>query len=717
MIECNGAAFLVCSGLGPHHQPSSSSSSLDGGDTQQKRLQWKNGAAEETNPSVDASVEAKGVSQGPKTRKQPLGGFAPTISLQELTGRTGRLLRSQRSQGDGEVRTAAGGAGAGTVPSVSAAAAWLAKRRAAWHEPVAVSSVVEDVLPKPATLNTLQESVYPKVDRKMQASAGEQATTGAAAAAYRETLDDNVIAKDASFREVVVIFGKRLVRDQITYEYAVRILTLVRHMATGRIQPSAVCFTGGRDHEDSLVSEAVAGYLFFRHVCEEVGLDLSQVTIILEEQHLNARDCMSSILNQLGEHLVGSHFTFVSSDYHLIRIREVEASVPKLSLLAPLRKLRGTVSYAYATYPFALSKDAAVSLAGRAIVAAAELGITIVALRSYIEGRDLFHRDTFRRFQEATMELGNLSEKCNATLQVQVAGSLPPTDGALFTQDMRQVAEVIESAYFELRQMIRSLEPWIQEKRTLSRLQLQEMLQKIIDIEQRIRRTIDPDRPLTAMEWYRLPTAFLAPVLGAVDANERLPNDDEMPPWPASTSTSMSAAESVTFPAPSRMSLLERPHAIPPNASSSSSSLHALSHQQPKQLVTRLDSAAARLRQFASMVSEASQAIFHEVLRPDFHEERARRISEENRRRKRAAAIPETDLPSPSVGARQDAISGAGTAGTPTKHAARPQSASAQTTARRHQSISLTSSSPADLATTPDGPPNDSAAAGEQPTR
>jgi hypothetical protein len=602
------------------------------------------------------------------------------------------------------------------VPSAATAAAWLAKRRAAWQEPVAVSSLVEDVLPQAAPPESTSMSKHLQRDSAAAVSAEDHASAGAGAAAeeFRETLSSHAVASDSLFREVVVIFGKRLVRDQITYEYAVRILTLARHMATGRIRPSAVCFTGGRDHEDSLVSEAVAGYLFFRHVCEEIGLQLNNMTILLEEQHLNARDCMSSILSQLGEHLVGSHFTFVSSDYHLIRIREVEASVPNVSLLAPLRKLRGTVSYAYATYPFALSKDAAVALSGRAIVAAAELGITIVALRSYIEGRDLFHRDIFTRFQEATMVLGNLSEQCSATLQVQVAGAAPALDGALFTQDIRQVAEVIEKAFFELRQIIRAMEPWIQEKSTLSRVQLQEMLQKIVAIEQNIRQTIDPDRPLTAMEWYRLPTAFLAPALGAVYPNDAVPKDDDVQSWPASTSTSMSAAESVAYTSSSATSWRPSTANNAANAASlprASSALPVRPNPLQRPSMTPLDTAAARLRHFASKVSEASQAIIHEVLRPDFHEERARRISEENRRRKRAAATPGLDAAPPSLGTGRNSASPTAPTGASTMSNNQLRPSDRQASIRRQNSSSFTPNSTPEGTTAIEHEPPDGAAA------
>jgi hypothetical protein len=694
-MKADTVAFLVWSGLGPNsRQPRASSS--------RSLLRLQAGAASHENePPVGSREQKQSASLKYEAAKElpaganenasppanhkitPTNGVSPRISLQELTGRTGRLLRSQRNGSAGGAPAACWDQGAAKVPSAPAAAAWLAKRRAILQEPVSVSALVEDVIPGGVRHNGTNQVRNHATDENAASRANcSQHEAPTAAAAYRESLSGSVVVQNSPFREVVVIFGKRLVRDQITYEYAVRILTLVRHMVTGRIKPSAVCFTGGRDHPDSLVSEAVAGYLFFRHVCEEFSISLDSVAIILEEQHLNARDCMSSILTQLGEQLVGSHFTFVSSDYHLIRIREVEAAAPNLSLLAPLRKLRGTVSYAYTTYPFALSKNAAVALAGRAIVIAAELGIMIVALRSYIEERGLFQRDVFRRFQEATIELGNLCEKCSAALQVQIPTASSTTDDIVFTQDIRLVGEVIESAYFELRQVIRVLEQWVLEKSPLSRMELQNILQQITIVEQRIRSSLDPDRPLTAMEWNHLPLVFLAPVLGPGFEQHSLSGDPGTQPWiptspagatpapttatvtssvhgstiaPATAAYATSRTESALSSAPAANrnattttdSSWESSSFVSPSSSMTTSAAVAAEHAAAaaaaawhlrKPSASPLNGAGARLRHFASIVAEASQAIFHEVLRPEYHEEKARRISEENRRRRRQAA-------------------------------------------------------------------------------
>lgn len=55
---------------------------------------------------------------------------------------------------------------------------------------------------------------------------------------------------------------------QVTVEYASRIRRLVQGLRSGRLQPDLVCFTGGVVR-DNKIADASAGYIYFRHLCEE----------------------------------------------------------------------------------------------------------------------------------------------------------------------------------------------------------------------------------------------------------------------------------------------------------------------------------------------------------------------------------------------------------------------------------------------------------------
>ena len=57
---------------------------------------------------------------------------------------------------------------------------------------------------------------------------------------------------------VAIVFGKKLVRDQVTVEYASRIRTLVKlFMEDSEFRPSLVCFCGGK--KGNHISDADAG--------------------------------------------------------------------------------------------------------------------------------------------------------------------------------------------------------------------------------------------------------------------------------------------------------------------------------------------------------------------------------------------------------------------------------------------------------------------------
>ncbi|CAB1097053.1 unnamed protein product [Ectocarpus sp. CCAP 1310/34] len=78
--------------------------------------------------------------------------------------------------------------------------------------------------------------------------------------------DDQLL--NPELRQVLVVIGKHLIRDQVTVEYASRIRRLVQGLKSGRLQPDLVCFTGGTVR-DNRVADASAGYIFFRHLCEQ----------------------------------------------------------------------------------------------------------------------------------------------------------------------------------------------------------------------------------------------------------------------------------------------------------------------------------------------------------------------------------------------------------------------------------------------------------------
>lgn len=172
-------------------------------------------------------------------------------------------------------------------------------------------------------------------------------------------------------RNVVVVFGKRLIRDQVSVEYASRIRSLANMFKTEDFHPSLVCFCGGAG-KGNHVSDADAGYVFFRHMCEAQGIDLDDVGIFVDAKSTDERQALISVTNKvkglLPEWLKASpeeefvdgvdrfgkplpsrkklnvHFTFVSTEYHLCNLNDIHQRSPSQSLLLPIEDLTKRVS-------------------------------------------------------------------------------------------------------------------------------------------------------------------------------------------------------------------------------------------------------------------------------------------------------------------------------------------------------------------------------------
>ena len=195
---------------------------------------------------------------------------------------------------------------------------------------------------------------------------------------------------------VAIVWGKALVQDQISVDYASRLLRLVRALRDTEKDddkkllqlPTILCFLN--DHSDEtyyrkqrqqpqqpdLVSVAQAGYLFFRHACTAQGVSLDHVSHIYLEpppsddktttttsanqsQYQALQNVMQYVRNQClvvpsssslldkEQHddddddpeptVYRLHFWLVSNDYHLCQFHETHLKSPDQS---PLRALQ-----------------------------------------------------------------------------------------------------------------------------------------------------------------------------------------------------------------------------------------------------------------------------------------------------------------------------------------------------------------------------------------
>ena len=172
-----------------------------------------------------------------------------------------------------------------------------------------------------------------------------------------------------STRNVAIVFGKDLVRDQVTVEYASRIRTLVKLLKNepGLFSPSLICFCGGIS-DGNHVSNADAGYIFFRHMCEAQNVDLGGIEIFIERKSKNEGQALNYCTKEVRKYLpqwlevspyvyttdssipsqkmgrrkskkVHVHFSLVSTEYHLCNLNDVYHRSPQQSIMKELEVL------------------------------------------------------------------------------------------------------------------------------------------------------------------------------------------------------------------------------------------------------------------------------------------------------------------------------------------------------------------------------------------
>lgn len=291
---------------------------------------------------------------------------------------------------------------------------------------------------------------------------------------------------------VAVLFGKHLIRDQISVEFAKRIVTFIKQLISGALKPDVICFTGGKGLEDqAAISEAAAGYAFFRAICEEICFDVSRFDFILEERSRNTKENMRFVIDELrrrsgSQAISACHFTLVSSDYHLIRIQEIHRLSPRQSILFPLEVSNATWNCIFAAYPFCVSRDAATAFLGRAIVLANDLGILQVNLNGAIDDREFVSRENLHRLNETFAKIREMYRVIDA--RVAAPGG--------FCTNMRTHAEMLELAIHDIREVQTLLNPLLEVGASIPREHL-EQARKLLKVSTaRMRSTMDPDRVL-----------------------------------------------------------------------------------------------------------------------------------------------------------------------------------------------------------------------------
>jgi len=194
---------------------------------------------------------------------------------------------------------------------------------------------------------------YPKLDGLVQNARDNMMSL----LGFNQVQGDWKIHSSTSTYNVAIVFGKELVRDQVTVEYASRIRTLARLFKNEpEFHPSLVCFCGGIA-DGSHVANSDAGYIFFRHMCEAQGIDLNGVEICIDNKSRSDDEAINSVTEEIKstyipkwlsrsptttdtmQKSIDMHFTLISTEYHLCNINDVHHRSPERSLLNAMENI------------------------------------------------------------------------------------------------------------------------------------------------------------------------------------------------------------------------------------------------------------------------------------------------------------------------------------------------------------------------------------------
>lgn len=296
---------------------------------------------------------------------------------------------------------------------------------------------------------------------------------------------------------VAVIFSKILTQNQITVEFERRISTILTQIKHRNFRPDVVAFIGGPRNQNQL-SGATAGYIYFRYISELADINLNGLEFIIEESTHNTQENLVFLLKTLrkkyGQEAISkSHFTLISSDYHLIRIAEIYKLSRKQSLLTPLYRAGATWAYLFAAYPFCLSPNPTIAFLGRIRVLANDLAIVLVNLNGCVEFNDFVAKENFTRLCET-----------NKKLRIMLRIISEPNEFLSSSKGVIEVPfhqwEILERSLCLIHEVQVILSPLVNGK-SVERKTIIKARDLLMDGIKSIRLTVDPDRPLCHEEW------------------------------------------------------------------------------------------------------------------------------------------------------------------------------------------------------------------------
>ncbi len=394
---------------------------------------------------------------------------------------------------------------------------------------------------------------YPEIDGVIQNARDNMISL----LGFNQVKGDWKIHSSVSTFNVAVVFGKELVRDQVTVEYASRIRTLARLFKNEpEFRPSLVCFCGGVA-EGSNVANSDAGYIFFRHMCEAQGIDLGDVSVFIDNKSQNDQEAMKAVTDIVkGKYVpqwlevspmttaldtrdmktIDVHFTLVSTEYHLCNINDVHHRSPGQSLLLGIEYMNGIFhqhkhcisdsqqyqdklskkelaqgivkiswSFQYATYPYIYAKDDSIVFLGKCFLLGEELEPLVVNMKAVVEQTEFFQRDNYlmlasirRSLVEQIEALHKPSRSRKKTLNTELRRIKD-----IYGME-RDVITILEGALLSLGRCVDLVKPAGLHEGSVSKEDWRKALKALEHSMNEISSFCDPDRPLMPSEWGKL---------------------------------------------------------------------------------------------------------------------------------------------------------------------------------------------------------------------
>ena len=145
-----------------------------------------------------------------------------------------------------------------------------------------------------------------------------------------------------SIKNLLVVLGKRLGNDELTAEGRGRVEAAIDYLAGRSYDKIAVAFCGGVTLGQTL-SEAEVMYEYFLQLESQLESPLDLQARLLEKQSTNTIENIHNLASELidsglFEHGQSLNVTFVSNDYHLQRIFEIQSLMDAQGLLRVLEE-------------------------------------------------------------------------------------------------------------------------------------------------------------------------------------------------------------------------------------------------------------------------------------------------------------------------------------------------------------------------------------------